>query len=76
MIYLDNAATTFPKPTGVYEHTFRFLKESAGNPGRGGHHFANASRQVVEESRQRMARFFGVRDPKRVIFTRRLHRFH
>jgi cysteine desulfurase/selenocysteine lyase len=69
MIYLDNAATTFPKPTGVYEHTFRFLKESGGNPGRGGHHFANASRQVVEESRQRMARFLGVRDPRRVIFT-------
>ena len=69
MIYLDNAATTFPKPIGVYEHTFQFLKESAGNPGRGGHHFANASRQVVEESRQRMARFLGIRDSKRVIFT-------
>jgi len=69
MIYLDNAATTFPKPELVYEQTFRFLKESAGNPGRGGHHFANASRQVVEESRQRIARFLGVRDPKRVIFT-------
>ncbi len=69
MIYLDNAATSFPKPAGVYEQTFQFLKESGGNPGRGGHHFANASRQVVEESRQRIARFLGVRDPKRVIFT-------
>lgn len=69
MIYLDNAATTFPKPDGVYEQTFRFLKESAGNPGRGGHHFANASRQIVEESRQRIARLLGVRDSKRVIFT-------
>jgi len=69
MIYLDNAATTFPKPEAVYDQTFRFLKESAGNPGRGGHHFANASQQVVEESRQRIARFLGVRDPKRVIFT-------
>ena len=69
MIYLDNAATTFPKPEGVYEQTFRFLKDSAGNPGRGGHHFANASRQVVEESRQQIGRLLGVRDPKRVIFT-------
>ena len=69
MIYLDNAATTFPKPIGVYELTFQFLKESAGNPGRGGHYFANASRQVVDESRQRMARFLGIRDSKRVIFT-------
>jgi cysteine desulfurase family protein len=69
MIYLDNAATTFPKPEAVYDQTFQFLKQSAGNPGRGGHHFANASRQVVEESRQRIARFLGVRDPRRVIFT-------
>jgi cysteine desulfurase / selenocysteine lyase len=69
MIYLDNAATTFPKPEGVYEQTFQFLKESAGNPGRGGHYFANASTQIVEESRQRIARLLGVRDSKRVIFT-------
>jgi cysteine desulfurase / selenocysteine lyase len=69
MIYLDNAATTFPKPTGVLEQTFRFLVESAGNPGRGGHYFANASTQVVEETRQRIARLLGVRDSKRVIFT-------
>jgi cysteine desulfurase / selenocysteine lyase len=69
MIYLDNAATTFPKPAGVYEQTFRFLIDSAGNPGRGGHHFANASTQVVDESRQRIARFLGVRDPRRLIFT-------
>jgi cysteine desulfurase / selenocysteine lyase len=69
MIYLDNAATTFPKPTGVLEQTFRFLVESAGNPGRGGHHYANASQQVLEESRQRVARFLGVRDSRRVIFT-------
>jgi cysteine desulfurase / selenocysteine lyase len=69
MIYLDNAATTFPKPAGVYEHTFRFLKESAGNPGRGGHHFANSSRQIVEESRQRIARLLNIRNPNRIIFT-------
>jgi cysteine desulfurase family protein len=69
MIYLDNAATTFPKPEGVYEKTFRFLEKSAGNPGRGGHYFANASRQLIEETRSRLARFLGVHDPRRVIFT-------
>jgi cysteine desulfurase / selenocysteine lyase len=68
-VYLDNAATTFPKPEGVYQKTFRFLQESAGNPGRGGHYFANASRQLIEETRSRLARFLGVRDPRRVIFT-------
>jgi cysteine desulfurase family protein len=69
MIYLDNAATTFPKPEGVYEKTFHFLKDSAGNPGRGGHHFANASQQLIEETRSKLARFLGVRDARRLIFT-------
>ncbi|HSE40529.1 MAG TPA: aminotransferase class V-fold PLP-dependent enzyme [Acidobacteriota bacterium] len=68
-IYLDNAATTFPKPETVLENTIRFMRDSAGNPGRGGHYFANSSRQIVEETRRRVALFLGVADPKRVIFT-------
>ena len=69
MIYLDNAATTFPKPPGVYEKTFHFLQEGAGNPGRGGHHFSTASASVVENTRRQVAKFFGVKDQHRVIFT-------
>ena len=68
-IYLDNAATTYPKPFGVYEKTFQFLKEGAGNPGRGGHYFSTASAEVVEQTRREVARFFSVKDHRRVIFT-------
>jgi len=69
MIYLDNAATTYPKPSAVYENTFRFLEEKGGNPGRGGHFFANASAEVVEGTRRDLARFFGIPDFRRVVFT-------
>jgi len=69
MIYLDNAATTYPKPPAVYENTFRFLAEKGGNPGRGGHFFANASSEVVEGTRRDLARFFDVPDFRRVVFT-------
>jgi len=69
MIYLDNAATTFPKPGSVYEMSFQFMKGRAGNPGRGSHVFANASAEMVEACRRKTARFFGVEDFKRVVFT-------
>jgi cysteine desulfurase/selenocysteine lyase len=69
MIYLDNAATTYPKPEEVYAQTFRFMKEGAGNPGRGSHHFSTVSAQMVENARRQVARFFGVAEYQRVIFT-------
>src|SRR5262245_43591680 len=69
MIYLDNAATSFPKPPEVYETTFHFMKHSAGNPGRGAHYFSNASSQIVDETRRSLAQFFGVRDSNRTVFT-------
>jgi cysteine desulfurase/selenocysteine lyase len=69
MIYLDNAATSFPKPEEVYAQSFRFMKEGAGNPGRGSHHFSTNSAQMVENTRRKVARFFGVSDHRRVIFT-------
>ena len=69
MIYLDNAATTYPKPEVVYEKTFRFIRESMGNPGRGGHALSVAAGAVLDEARRRVARFFAVRDPRQVVFT-------
>ena len=69
MIYLDNAATTFPKPPTVYEQTFRFIREACGNPGRGGHALSAAAGAEVEDTRRRLARLLGIGDPRRVIFT-------
>ncbi|HEY4492885.1 MAG TPA: aminotransferase class V-fold PLP-dependent enzyme, partial [Acidobacteriota bacterium] len=68
MIYLDNAATSFPKPPEVYDNTFRFMRESAGNPGRGVHHFSTASAQVIEDTRRAIAQLFAIPDSRRVIF--------
>ncbi|HOS93834.1 MAG TPA: aminotransferase class V-fold PLP-dependent enzyme, partial [Armatimonadota bacterium] len=49
MIYLDNAATTFPKPEGVYSAMDRFLRTSCANPGRSGHRMAVESQRVVSQ---------------------------
>src|SRR5262245_29073199 len=68
-IYLDNAATTFPKPARVYEQTFEYMKTSAGNPGRGAHYFSNSSAETVENARRKVAAFFRLPDHHRVVFT-------
>ncbi len=69
MIYLDNAATTFPKPDSVYEKTLEYMRTCAGNPGRGAHYFSNASSEIVENTRRQMARLFHLPDYQRVVFT-------
>ena len=69
MIYLDNAATSFPKPDRVYEAVARTMQESGGNAGRGSHRYASSAEQCIRESRATVARFFGISDPSRLIFT-------
>ena len=69
MIYLDNAATSFPKPESVYAAMDRFARESCGNPGRGGHRLAVESQKVVTRARRAVAALFGAPGPERVIFT-------
>lgn len=68
-IYLDNAATSWPKPPQVGEAMVRFLAEDAGNPGRSGHHMAVAAQRMIEQLRSRMAGLFGADDADRVVFT-------
>jgi cysteine desulfurase/selenocysteine lyase len=69
MIYLDNAATTFPKPPSVIEAVRRFMAEVGANPGRSGHRLSIEAERVRAESRERIARLFGAPDPLRVVFT-------
>lgn len=68
MIYLDNAATSFPKPPQVSEAIADVLAHRAGNPGRSGHALAVAAQAVVADTRRLLASFFGARDPSRVVF--------
>ncbi len=69
MIYLDNAATSWPKPESVYQTMDRFLRERGGNPGRGSHSLAVAATKVVEETRLLVARLINAPEMERVIFT-------
>ena len=69
MIYLDNAATSWPKPEGVYQTMGGFLRIEGGNPGRGGHSMALAASRVIEETRMLVARLINAPEQNRVIFT-------
>jgi len=69
VIYLDNAATSFPKAPGVAAAMVRSLT-GAGNPGRASHRLALEASRTVFEARQAVAGILGAPDPARVIFTR------
>ena len=69
MIYLDNAATSWPKPEIVYITTDRFFREKGGNPGRGSHSLAVAARSAIDETRLLLARFLNAPEVQRIIFT-------
>jgi len=68
MIYLDNAATSWPKPRGVAEAMVRFLDEVGANPGRSGHHLSVEAARIVYETREVVAHLFNAPDPLRVVF--------
>jgi len=69
MIYLDNAATSWPKPTEVLKAMTEVLERAGGNPGRSGHRLSIAAARVIYDTREEIARFFGISNPLRVIFT-------
>ncbi|MDR1079534.1 MAG: aminotransferase class V-fold PLP-dependent enzyme [Deltaproteobacteria bacterium] len=67
MIYLDNAATSFPKPEAVVKAVERAMLAPA-SPGRSGHAAAHAASRTVYRARKGMAKIFGASDPERVCF--------
>ena len=69
MIYLDNAATTFPKPPSVYESVMRAMTVYGANPGRGSHKMAIEGARIMYETRELLADLFNLDDPMKVIFT-------
>jgi cysteine desulfurase family protein len=69
MIYLDNAATSFPKPEPVYQALDRFARTSLANPGRAGHRMAVAAERMLDDTRHRLNQFFGGASPERWILT-------
>lgn len=69
MIYLDNAATTFPKPKSVYKNVMDSMTKYGANPGRSSHAMAIEGAKVIYETRELLAQLFNLDDPLKVIFT-------
>lgn len=68
MIYLDQAASSFPKPQQVLERMTEAMKEYTANPGRSGHQLAQRANQVIFETRVKLANNFGLSDPSYCAF--------
>jgi cysteine desulfurase / selenocysteine lyase len=68
LIYLDNAATTFPKPREVLDAMFRSYIETGVSPGRGSYDLALEAEDIVQDARKKLALFFGAPDPDRIVF--------
>ena len=68
MIYLDNAATTFPKPEEVYQAVDYTQRNMAVNVGRGSYKVASDAMKIVDETRYLMAELLGVENPNNVVF--------
>ncbi|HWI51154.1 MAG TPA: aminotransferase class V-fold PLP-dependent enzyme [Symbiobacteriaceae bacterium] len=68
LIYLDNAATSHPKPETVYQAVNEALR-AGGNPGRGGHRLALAAGRRVLAAREALASLLNAPDASRVLFT-------
>lgn len=69
MIYLDNAATTYPKPTSVQHAVENALKNYSANPGRSGHSMSLAAAEEVYRCRTAAADFFHAPGPECIAFT-------
>jgi selenocysteine lyase/cysteine desulfurase len=68
MIYLDNAATSWPKPRGVAEAMVRFLEDVSANAGRSAHRLSVESARIIYAAREAVAELFNAPDPLRVVF--------
>jgi len=69
IIYLDNGATSFPKPEEVYLYMDYFYRNYGVNPGRSGYDLCMETGEVVENTRKMMTKFFNGTDPNRLVFS-------
>ncbi|MDD2190893.1 MAG: aminotransferase class V-fold PLP-dependent enzyme [Eubacteriales bacterium] len=69
MIYLDNAATSFPKPKGMLRVMNECIQKYCGNPGRSGHGMSIKTGEEIYKARKEVGKLFGIDDCSRIIFT-------
>ena len=68
-IYLDNAATSFPKPPQVVEAMTHYMEKVGANPGRAGHRLSLEASGIVQHTRESLATLFNIPDPRRIVLT-------
>jgi cysteine desulfurase family protein len=66
--YLDNAASSWPKPPQVLEAMRLSMEQAAANPGRGSHQMAVQASRVLFEGRKRLAKLFKVKNPNDIVY--------
>lgn len=67
-VYLDNASTSHPKPSVLWETTKHYINSIGASPGRSGHAMARAAGQVIDSARTLLAQLFNVREPEHIVF--------
>src|SRR5690554_603455 len=70
MIYLDNAATTFPKPKQVIERMLDYMENCGASPGRGSYSLAIKGDRELYRCREKVAELFNIGDMERIAFTK------
>lgn len=68
IMYLDNGATSFPKPNEVYVFMDNFYRNYGVNPGRSGFDLCLEAGNLVADTRKLLTNFFGGTDPNRLVF--------
>jgi len=68
-MYLDNAATSFPKPEKVYEAVMHAMRDVGASPGRGGYRRSLEAARILFQAREAAARLFSISDSEQIIFT-------
>ena len=68
-IYLDNGATSYPKPECVYDAINSYMRDNGASPGRGNYASSMASEKLVYETRKAIAKLLGAKKPSEIVFT-------
>ncbi len=69
MIYLDNGATSYPKPEGMLRAMNECMRDYCGNPGRSGHRMSIRTGEEIYKARNELGKLFRIKDCSRIIFT-------
>lgn len=69
MIYLDNAATSYPKPEQTVQLLNHFVVDVGGNPGRSGHTLSLEAARIIFDTREKLTNFIHAESSERLIFT-------